>query len=200
MKMLTSRWGIALIAALSYLGTSTLVLLQSFPKPRPGPPDPTAKPPKIWNFKTDAVDEMITELQAERARFVEEQKSVETLRTQLGSERAELEHLRDEIKTLRDELDLRVVKIQESDLKNLKTLATQYSAMKPVIAVSLFQEMEEDMVVRILGLMKPDRITAVLEEMSKLRERAGDEPTPRRMVRLMDKLRLLQTPKKETTS
>ena len=105
--------------------------------------------------------------------------------------------MRDEIKTLRDELDQRSVKIQETDLKNIKTLATQYSAMKPATAVSIFREMDEDMVVRILGVMKPDRITAIIEEMAKAREKPGEEPTPRRIVRLMDKLRLLQTPKKE---
>ena len=199
MKMLTSRWGLALIAALSYLGTSTLVILNALPKPGPKMAGPTEKPPKIWNFKTEAVDDLITELHDERARFAEEQKGLDTLRTQLGTERAEIEHVRDEIKTLRDELDQRVVKIQESDLKNIKTLATQYSAMKPATAVSIFREMDEDMVVRILGVMKPDKITAIIEEMAKVREKPGEEPTPRRMVRLMDKLRLLQTPKKEAS-
>ena len=199
MKMLTSRWGLALIAAISYILTSTMVVLQGLPKPGPKMADPTAKPPRIWNFKTDAVDELITELHDERARFAEEQKSIETMRSQISTERAELEHVRDEIKALRDDLDLRVVKIQETDLKNIKTLATQYSAMKPATAVTIFQEMEEDMVVRILGVMKPDRITAILEEMAKVREKSGEEPTPRRIVRIMDKLRLLQTPKKEAS-
>ena len=199
MKMLTSRWGLALIAALTYLGTSTLVILKALPKPGTKVADPTAKPPRVWNFKTDAVDEFINELHDERARFATEQKGLETLRFQLSSERAELEHVRDEIKALRDELDQRVVRIQESDLKNIKMLATQYSGMKPATAISIFREMDEDMVVRILGVMKPDRITAIIEEMAKVREKPGEEPTPRRMVRLMDKLRLLQTPKKEAS-
>ena len=199
MKMLTSGWGLALIAALSYLATSTLVVMNALPKPGPKMADPTAKPPKIWSFKTEAVDELITELHEEHEKIADEQKGLETLRAHLSAEKTELEHVRDEIKALRDELDQRVVKIQESDLKNIKTLATQYSAMKPATAVSIFREMDEDMVVRILGVMKPDKITAVIEEMAKVRERPGEEPTPRRMVRLMDKLRLLQTPKKEAS-
>jgi len=199
MKMLTSGWGLALIASLVYIGTSTLVILKGFPKPAPPKPDPTAIPPKVWSFKTEAVDELIKELRDERARFTEEQKSLETLRAQLGSERAELERVRDEIKTLCGELDQRVVRIQEADLKNIKTLSTQYSAMKPATAVAMFREMEEDMVVRILGVMKPGNVTAIIEEMAKVREKPGEEPTTRRMVRLMDKLRLLQTPKKEAS-
>lgn len=199
MKLLTSRWGLALIAALAYLGTSTMLVLREIPKPAPPKPPPTERPPRIWSFKTQAVDDLIAELKDEHAKFSADQKTLDTLRAQLVSERAELEHVRDEIKTLRDELDQRVVKIQETDLKNIKTLATQYSAMKPVTAVSIFREMDEDMVVRILGTMKPDRITAIIEEMAKAKEKPGEEPAPRRIVRLMDKLRLLQTPKKEAS-
>ncbi len=199
MKMLTSRWGLAIIAAISYILTSTLVILQGLPKPGPKMAEATAKPPRIWSFKTDAIDELITELHDERTRFTEEQKSIEAMRAQITTERAELERVRDEIKALREELDQRVVKIQESDVKNIKTLSVQYSTMKPVTAVAIFQEMDEDMVVRILSVMKADRITAVLEEMAKVREKPGEEPTARRIVRLMDKLRLLQTTKKETS-
>ncbi len=200
MNFLTSRWGIAIIAALCYILTSTMVILQGLPKPGPKLADATPKPPRIWSFKTDAIDELITELHDERTRFAEEQKSIETMRSQITTERAELERVRDEIKSLRDEVDQRVVKIQESDVKNIKTLATQYSTMKPATAVAILQEMEEDMVVRVLSVMKADRITAILEEMAKVREKPGEEPTPRRIVRLMDKLRLLQSPKKETAS
>ena len=199
MKLLTSRWGLALIAALAYLGTSTMLVLREIPKPEPPKPPPTERPPRIWSFKTQAVDDLIAELKDEHTKFSTEQKTLDALRAQLVSERAEMEHVRDEIKTLRDELDQRVVKIQETDLKNIKTLATQYSAMKPATAVSIFREMDEDMVVRILGTMKPDRITAIIEEMAKAKEKPGEEPAPRRIVRLMDKLRLLQTPKKEAS-
>lgn len=199
MKLLTSPWGIALVAALAYIGTSTLVVLRGLTHKEEPVIPATERPPKIWSFKTEAVDQLITALKDERKNFTEEQKSLEAMRAQLTSERAELTHVRDEIKTLRDELDQRVVKIQEADLKNLKTLANQYSAMKPATTVSIFKEMDEDMVVRIIGVMKPDKITAILEEMAKVREKPGEEAAARRIVRLMDKLRLLQAPKKEAS-
>ena len=199
MKLLTSPWGIALVAALAYVGTSTFVVMRGLTHQEEPFIPPTERPPKIWSFKTEAVDQLITELKDERKNFTEEQKSLETMRAQLISERAELTHVRDEIKTLRDELDQRVVKIEEADLKNLKSLANQYSAMKPATTVSIFKEMDEDMVVRIIGVMKPDKITAILEEMAKVREKPGEEAAARRIVRLMDKLRLLQAPKKEAS-
>lgn len=199
MKLLTSPWGIALVAALAYIGTSTLVVMRGLTHKEEPVIPPTERPPKIWSFKTEAVDQLIAELKDERAKFTEEQKGIETMRAQLTSERAELTHVRDEIKTLRDELDQRVVKIEETDLKNLKTLANQYSAMKPATTVSIFKEMDEDMVVRIIGTMKADKITAILEEMAKVREKPGEEAAARRIVRLMDKLRLLQAPKKEAS-
>jgi len=199
MKMLTSGWGLALVATLAYLGTSTFLVLRELPIPAAPGPGPTAKPPRVWSFKTEAVDELITQLHEEHEKFAKEQKTVEAQRSQLASERAELEHVRDEIKQLRDDLDQRVIKIQEADLKNLKTLATQYSAMKPATAVAVFREMDEDMVVKILSVMKADRITAIIEEMAKVREKPGEEAATRKIVRLMDKLRLLQAPKKEPT-
>ena len=197
MKLLTSPLGIALIGALAYIGTSTFVVMRGLTHKEDPVIPPTERPPKIWSFKTEAVDQLISELKDERKKFTEEQKTLETIRAQLTTERAELTHVRDEIKTLRDELDQRVVKIEESDLKNLKTLANQYSAMKPATTVSIFKEMDEGMVVRIIGTMKADKITAILEEMAKVREKPGEEAAARKIVRLMDKLRLLQAPKKE---
>lgn len=199
MKLLTSRWVLATLAILIYTGTSSLLILKELGKTPEPPRAATERPPKVWSFKTQAVDDLIAELKTERDRTAEEQKSLETLRARLASERAEVEQVRDEIKGLRDALDQRVLQVEESELKNLKTLSTTYSTMKPAAAVAIFREMDENMAVKILALMKPDKIGPILEEMSRERDKPGEEPMARRAVRISDKLRLIQTAKKTTS-
>ena len=198
MKMLTSRWVLILLAMLIYVGTSSMLVLKEVGKSsKEPPPPPLEKVPKLWSFKTQATDELIAELQAERDKVAEERKSLDTVRARVASERAEVEHVRDEVKTLRDALDQRMLQIDETELKNLKSLSITYAAMKPSAAVAIFREMDENMAAKILALMKPDKISAILEEMSRVREKPGEEVMARRAVRLSDKLRLLQVPKKE---
>jgi flagellar motility protein MotE (MotC chaperone) len=199
MKMLTSRWFLILLALLIYAGTTSLLILKDVVKAKEPPPPPPEKVPKVWSFKTQAVDDLITELHNERDNVAEERKSLETLRTRLASERAEVERVRDDVKTLRDALDQRMLQIEETESKNLKSLSITYAAMKPSAAVAIFREMDENMAAKILALMKPDKISPILEEMSRAHEKPGEEVMARRAVRLSDKLRLLQTPKKEAS-
>ena len=197
MKMLTSRWVLAILALLIYAGVSSLIINKELARKKEHLPQPTERPPKLWGFKTQALDELITELQSERDRVTEERKSLDSVRAQLAAERAEVEHVRDEIKTFREALDARILLIEEDELKNLKTLSTTYSTMKPTAAVTILREMDENMAAKILALMKPDKISPILEEMSKTHEKPGEEVMVRRAVRLSDKLRLLQATKKE---
>lgn len=199
MKILASRWILCVLATLIYTAVSSLLILKEFGK-RDQPLAPaTERPPKVWSFKTQAVDDLIADLGDERKQIAEEHRSLETLRTQLATERDELVQVREEIKTLRNTLDERILQIEETESKNLKTLSTTYSTMKPAAAVVLLREMDENMAAKILALMKPDRVSPILEEMSKLREKPGEETMPRRAVRLSDKLRLLQPLKKESS-
>ena len=197
MKILTSRWFLILLATLIYTGTSSMLILKEVVKPKAPPPPPPEKIPKVWSFKTQAVDDLIAELRDERDKVAEERKSLETLRGRLASERTEVGRVRDDVKTLSDLLDQRMLQIEETELKNLKSLSITYTAMKPAAAVAIFREMDENMTAKILALMKPDKISPILEEMSKAREKPGEELMARRAVRLSDKLRLLQVPKKD---
>jgi flagellar motility protein MotE (MotC chaperone) len=199
MKIFASPVIVAVLAILIYAGTSTVLILKELGKTAEPLPPPTERPPKVWGFKTQAVDDLIAELTSERERTAEEHKSLETLRARLATERAEVEQVREEIKALREALDQRVLQIEESEIKNLKSLANTYSAMKTASIVAIFHEMNEDMAVKLVSLMKPDRISQILEEMARERENPGEEPAARRAVRFSDKLRLIQTAKKTSS-
>ena len=202
MKMLRSGWVLALLGGALSLGTTTVLLLPELDALGAGKvvvPDKTGVPPRLWSFKTDAVDELIKELGAERGKLADDQKSAVTMQSQAASERAELEKKRTEIQALRDEIDQRVVEIQEQELKNLKTLAQIYSAMNPPAAVAILREMDENAAVKILATMKVDRVGPILGDMAKAADRAGEETMARRAARITDKLRLLKPAKKENS-
>lgn len=200
MKFLGSGIGLAIFATLVHVGTLLGLLLpglKTLTEPEIKLPDKTALPPRLWSFKTDAVDLLITELQAERAKLVTDQKNIVTLQSQTASERAELEKVRAEIKAMREEIDQRIVEVEERELKNLKTLAQTYSAMNPPQVIAIFREMDENMVVKILSLMKTATVGPILGEMAKAPDRPGSESMARRAARISDKLRLLKPVKKE---
>lgn len=201
MKFLASGLGLALLAAILHVGSLLGVLLPSLKTLTEADipvPQKTALPPRIWSFKTEAVDQLVNELQSERAKLSNDRKDFVNLQNQTASERAELEKLRAEITALREEIDARVVEIEERELKNLKTLAQTYTAMNPPQVVAIFREMEENMVVKILALMKASVVGPILGEMAKAPDKPGSEPMARRAARISDKLRLLKPVKKES--
>lgn len=192
----------AVIGAVFYAGTSMFFVVRSLstmPELGGAPPKEEVKlPPRLWNFNGDAVNQLISDLNSGREKLAAEEKNLVTLRAQLESEKAELGKLRGELEAMRAEIDERVLEIQEGELKNLKTLGQTYSAMNPGAAVAIFREMDENMVVKILAVMKVDRTGPILGEMSKVQDKPGEESMAKRAARISDKLRLIKPIKKET--
>lgn len=202
MKFLSSGWGLALLGSALSLGTTAALVLPevaALRTPASLLPDKTGVPPRLWSFRTDAIDELIRELHAEREKVAEDGKAAITMQARAASERAELEKKRAEIQALRDEIEQRVVEIQEQEIRNLKTLAQTYSVMNASAAVAILREMDENSAVKILATMKVDRVGPILGEMAKTPDRAGEETMARRAARITDKLRLLKPAKKENT-
>jgi flagellar motility protein MotE (MotC chaperone) len=158
----------------------------------------TKLPPRLWNFNGDAVNQLIADLNSGREKIAVDEKNLVTLKAQLDAEKAELGKVRVELEQMRKEIDERVLEIQDSEIKNLKTLAQTYAAMTPAAAVAIFREMDENMVVKILACMKVDRTGPILGEMSKVQSKPGEETMTVRAARISDKLRLIKPLKKET--
>jgi len=190
----------ALVGGALYAATSIYVVMSGLTEmPELGgmPNELTKLPPRLWNFNSDAVTQMIADLKTSREKLTSDEKGLVTLKAQLEAEKVELEKLREELQSMRTEIDERVLEVQESEVKNLKTLSQTYAAMPPAAAVAIFREMDENMVVKILSVMKFDRTGPILGEMSKGVERPGEEPMARRAARISDKLRLIKPIKKE---
>lgn len=190
-----------MLGATLYAATGVFVVMHDLTKmPELGgmPPELTKLPPRLWNFNSDAVTKLIADLKASQERVGKDDKNLVTLKSQLESEKAELQKLRDELVQMREEIDQRVLEIQDSEVVNLKTLAQTYSAMPPAAAVTIFREMDENMVVKVLSCMKVDRTGPILGEMSKVPDKPGEESMAKRAARISDKLRLIKPIKKST--
>ena len=61
-------------------------------------------PPPPWNFKTEAVDELVSELKASKEGLLDEMKDLSLLQAQISAEREEVEKLKAEVVRLRQEL------------------------------------------------------------------------------------------------
>ena len=202
MKFLTSAWGIAILGLLLNVATTLALLLPAIGtliQPEVGPPEKTALPPRMWNFKTEAVDQLIGDMKKEREKIETERKGMAGIQGQVAAERAELDKVRADVKSMQDEIDRRVVQIEEQELKNLKSLSQTYGAMNPPDAVAIFREMDENMVVKVLSFMKADRTGAILGAMGKAPDKPGSENMAKRAARISDKLRLLKPLEKKPT-
>lgn len=190
------------MALVIHTSISSFLILQSMPPPLDPSRIPPAKtelpPPRLWSFKTEAVDELVKELAAEKSKFETEKKTIVTVQAQIAAEKAEVEKMRAEIKAMQEEIEQRVVAIQEDELVNLKELSQAYSAMNPAAAVAILREMDENMVVKILSMMKTPQVSALLGEMGKSTDKAvaGEDTMPKRAARISDKLRLAKPNKK----
>jgi flagellar motility protein MotE (MotC chaperone) len=108
----------------------------------------------------------------------------------LKAERSEIEKLKRDIEIMRDDLTNIFTNVHVSEQKNLKTLAATYTNLSPTAALAIFQEMDDEMVVKILAFMKPDPVSQILEEMARTRD--GDGTLAGRAANLSNRLRLLR--------
>jgi flagellar motility protein MotE (MotC chaperone) len=195
MKFIHSGWLVAGLAALlNFATTSTLIYLQRelIFTVAPGQDQAQAKP-RFWSFRAEEVDALIEDLKAERAKMVKRQSELDKVTFHIEAERQELEKTRSDVAAMRDEISAEMPQIQQAEQKNLKILSQSYATMTPTATVAIFKEMEETQCVKLLALMKPDKVGAILQEMS-LQDK--DESMVKRAARISDKLRLVRLPEK----
>ncbi len=198
-KLLRNPLMLALLAGLSYLGTTALVLRVRWTRLS----DPTAavstgpkKPALVtvgsrpWDFWSAETEEMIAELGREHARLDERAHDLDTLKTRLDGEKAELDRLRDQITQSRQELERATTELGEDETKNLRPLAQTYSRLTPRATVAIFRELDDATALKILSLMKTDAVGVIFEEMARTSDQNGTLAP--RAAALTEKLRLLK--------
>lgn len=149
------------------------------------------QPEKPWDFWTIEMENLSSELKEEKARLKQREEMLRQGENRLASDKLELEKTRKQLETLRASIDQRLIEVSEGEKANLKKLAQTYSSLTPKASISIFKEMDDVLVVKLLSLMKADTVKLILEEMS--RQSVSDPAMAKRAASLSDKLRLLKS-------
>lgn len=158
--------------------------------------------PRNWDFWTLEMSNLAEELQRERESIEQRKRDLDAYAQRLQAEKAELENLRNLIASLRDEINRSVITLTEAEKPNLKTLARTYASMKPAESAPILSRMDDEMVVKILSLMKPDVVANILTQISNLQPATSNIPAEligsARAARISEKLRLLKQEQTQT--
>lgn len=203
MKFFRSTWFVAIVALLLGVGLQTFVLLSHVDDLGAAALAEAAAarhtpPSRIdWDFLSPEIEQLHQELQERLTAVGRREEDLQDYEKRLQAERAEIEKLKREIETVREDLSTRLIEIETSESKNLKTLAATYSNMEPTAALVIFSEMDDEMVVKILAFMKPDQVGPILGMMAQTKD--GEGSLAGRAAALSYKLRLLRQVKPENT-
>lgn len=197
MSLLTKPWFAAVLIVVIQPAVSTYLLWKAGPSLLPAPPaaeDPIALKPKAaqppWDMWTPEVEKLAENLAKERDGLKARETELAQSEARVAAERAELARTRQEIERQRAEISKLLTEVATDEAKNLKSLASTYSQLTPRAAVTIFSEMDDTTVVKILSLMKADVIGPIFEEMSKDKSEKNNQA--QRAAVLSERLRLMK--------
>jgi len=173
MKFIQSKLFAAVLGSVIFMLTTAYLTTQSLTPvpPAEGEGSHAQKPNSkgaSWAFFNPELDQIIAELRSERDAVAARDKQLNEVAARLHAERAELDEALKTLKKLQQQVDRDVFRIKEDEAANLKRLAKMYSSMDPGGAAKILRELDDIVVVKILGLMKDAETGLVLEAMARL--------------------------------
>jgi len=193
MNKLANPIVVILLGLIFGVGTTMGVLMQASSKLLEGAAEAAkARRPaeKHWDFWTTEIENLANDLKEERALLKQRSEQLDQREARMQLEVQELEKTRRQIESMRTAIDQRLAEVTAGEAANLKKLAQTYSVLTPKAAVTIFREMDDTMVVKLLALMKPDVVGAIFEEISK--QSASDPALAKRAAQLSERLRLIK--------
>lgn len=203
MKNGPSIWLIATLALVLHLGTCVGIIYlrwESIVRPEIAKLKKSIDYPKkrMWTFDSSTVSNLVIELKAEREKLKEREKDLAATSARVQAERAELDSVRAGIEAMKQEVEQSITEVKASEAGNLRSLAKTYSALSPTATVAIFAELDDQTVVKILSLMRADKVAPILESMT--RAQIEGESQAKRAAHFSDLLRLMRTKKEEAQS
>lgn len=156
-------------------------------------PKPTEEKKKGWDFWTIEIENLSNELKEEKQRMKKQAEALDQRAARLAAEEKEFAKLRADVEGLRRQIADRVIEISADEAKNIRSLAQTYTSLSPRAAVAIIRELDDTTAVKILSLMKAEKVAPIFEELSKTA--AADGPLARRAALLSEKLRLMKAAK-----
>ncbi len=192
-RLLSAPWFLAVMALLIMLGTQfaafKLYWHELFPSADKVVVIKREEPaPLHWGFSSDEILRLKEELETRLLDLEAKERELEEYEARLKVDRAEIDDIKINVQTMRDGLLGDIIRLEETEKKNLKTLAKTYGFLEPAATVSIFKELDDPTVVKILYYMKQETVGGILQEMAV--QNGGDPEQIQRAARLSDLLRL----------
>jgi len=165
-----------------------------------------------WVLRANEIEVLAANLNDQRLKISNEKAQLAAMQARVKSEQDELMKMRSNIEQYQAQLDAaeaqlaqakedflkEIVQIEQIEMKNLKTLANTYAALSPDAILSIFKEMDDLLVVKILAQMKPETVASIFEEMVKASSKKDPqaENLAKKVSTLSEKLRLVKQPQK----
>lgn len=167
-------------------------ILASAEKTPPAAKESTLLTPRQrgWDFWSNQIEALTNQLRDERAALDKRGKDLDALALRLNSEKAELVRARTEVEGIQKVITDQIPVLKASEKTNLKSLSRSYATMRPQQAVTILTEMDDATSVKILAMMKPDIVGAILQEMAK--PGPSSAGLANRAAKISDQLRLLK--------
>ncbi|MBT3483125.1 MAG: hypothetical protein HN457_17020 [Opitutales bacterium] len=192
-NLLTKPWFLATLALVILLGTQAGAFYVYWAQLSPAPRDllvvKREDPESIhWSFSSEDLGRLKTELENRLAAVDAKEAGLASHEARLNSDRAEIEAIKSEVERMRDSLMSEIMKVEEWEKKNLKTLATTYNKLDAEAAISIFSEMDDSTVAKIMHSMDTKTVGEILGEMAT--RNGGNEGLVKRAAKLSNLLRL----------
>ena len=167
-RILQSSWLTALVGCLLYLGTMLALIHPSqFAAAIPAVTDRSAADDPSWKFKNPEFDQWVAQMKDEKEALALHEQQLTEWQTRLDAESQEISAVTQTVARLQADFDRNVIRFKAQDSDNIKHQSKLIAAMSPEGAASMFKEMADDDVVRILFTMKTDEASIILDTMSK---------------------------------
>lgn len=189
--MISKPWFLAVLAIVCTVGTQFVALKLSWEELFPPSPEVLllkrdAPSPLKWSFSSEEIGRMKKELDRRLEAQAKKEKRLAEYEARLIADKAEIEDIKNSVDLMRQTLLADVVKLEATEIQNLKALSKTYSSIESESAVNIFAELDDSTVTKILFFMKSDVQAAILQQMAGTR---GSELV-QRAARLSDMLRL----------
>lgn len=135
------------------------------------PPEPVplaADDNPSWHFKNPEFEQWVTQVKDERAALATREEQLKEWETRLKAESREISTITQTVTKMQNDFDKRVLQFKEQEMGNAKKQIKVVSGMTPEGAATMFNEISDDEVTKLLFAMKPDISGPILDAMSKL--------------------------------
>jgi len=127
------------------------------------PEQPVEMPDLLANPQSGMIQELLTALQSSRQEITEARQELDKREKNLQELHAAYLKLRQVVEDLQKDLETQLIRVDESQNKNFKTLAGVYAKMDPVSAARALQHMDAERVALILSRMDSRSMAAVMD-------------------------------------